>query len=177
MTPALEQFEEGLNTLHLLDKLKVFESDFKKLMCSSESKLTVDSLHSLFVVKFSEAGSNKRVIESKILSFWKDYLLDCQGKFSCVFLHVFNCVFAEAESDVRVEDILCFATATEQIPPLRFQTNPEIQFLHDDDFLWPKANICALILYLPVSYKGSEYDEFKHNMDCAIINGMEFGSA
>ncbi|KAJ8913878.1 hypothetical protein NQ315_005675 [Exocentrus adspersus] len=100
--PALEQFKEGLNTLRLLDKLRGFIPEFKDLMCSSVSKLTADTLSSLFIVQLSETGSNKRNIEAKILSFWKDYLLDCE----------------EGESEVQLKDILCFATATEQIPPL-----------------------------------------------------------
>ncbi|KAJ8914876.1 hypothetical protein NQ315_014889, partial [Exocentrus adspersus] len=159
--PALEQFKEGLNTLRLLDKLRGFIPEFKDLMCSSVSKLTADTLSSLFIVQLSETGSNKRNIEAKILSFWKDYLLDCE----------------EGESEVQLKDILCFATATEQIPPLGFQSSPELQFLHDEEFLWPKANTCAPILYLPVSYKDNEYDKFKSNMDYGILNGMEFGFA
>ncbi|KAL1488696.1 hypothetical protein ABEB36_014495 [Hypothenemus hampei] len=67
---ALEQFREGLNILQLMDKMKHLK-------------------YVLFKIKFSETGSNKRNVESKILSFWKDYLLDCEERYQ---VYSFICI-------------------------------------------------------------------------------------
>uniref|UniRef100_A0A1Y1L2Q7 HECT domain-containing protein n=2 Tax=Photinus pyralis TaxID=7054 RepID=A0A1Y1L2Q7_PHOPY len=158
--PALEQFKEGLNILGFLEKLKVFK-EFKELMCYTDSKLTANKVSSIFTTKLSESGSNNRNIECKILTFWNDYLCDSE----------------ENETQATLEDVLCFATASEKVPPLGYDGQPKLEFLHNEDFLWPKANTCVPILYLPVSYKSNEYEKFKSNMDYAILNGMQFGFA
>lgn len=81
------------------------------------------------------------------------------------------------ETQATLADVLCFAIAFEKIPPLGFDGQPQLEFLHNEDFLWPKANTCAPILYLPIFYKSNEYEKFKNNMDYAILNGMQFGFA
>lgn len=77
--PALEQFKEGLNILGFLEKIKIFK-EFRELMCYTYSKLTANKVSSIFKVKLSEVGSNNRNIESRILTFWNDFLCDCEGK-------------------------------------------------------------------------------------------------
>ncbi|CAH0563157.1 unnamed protein product [Brassicogethes aeneus] len=89
----------------MLDRLKVYALDFK---------LTADS---------------ELRIETKVVTFWNEYLLDCE----------------EAEAEVQLKDILCFSTASEKAPPLGFNNKPELLFLHDEG-LFPKANTCAPIL-------------------------------
>ncbi|KAL1516250.1 hypothetical protein ABEB36_000169 [Hypothenemus hampei] len=79
---ALEQFREGLNIFQLVDKMKVFKEEFRQLMCYTNCKFTASQIYSMFKIKFSETGNNKRNVESKILSFWKDYLLDCEGNYT-----------------------------------------------------------------------------------------------
>ncbi|KAL1489246.1 hypothetical protein ABEB36_014179 [Hypothenemus hampei] len=63
--PALKQFEVGLSILGLLEKLKVFKEEFKQLMCYTDSKLTATQVSSIFTVKLSKIGSNKRNKESE----------------------------------------------------------------------------------------------------------------
>lgn len=61
------------------------------------------------------------------------------------------------------------------IAPLGFDRQPELQFLHDDSSLFPKANTCALILSLPVVHKN--YESFVFSMNYGFQNGLAFGCA
>lgn len=89
---------------------------------------------------------------------------------------IFN-LLLENETKATLEEVLCFVTASEKLPPLGFEVQPQIEFLHHEEFFWPKANTCVPILYLPVSYRNNEYEIFRDNMDYAILNGMQFGFA
>lgn len=89
---------------------------------------------------------------------------------------MFN-IILDKETQATLEDVLCFATASEKISPLGFEVQPQLEFLHNEEFLWPKANTCVPTLYLPISYRCNEYEKFRYNMDYAILNGMQFGFA
>ena len=72
----------GLNTLGLVDEMKKSYYGFQKIFCYATShKLTAEKFWDFILntVKYSEAGSNKRLKEEKIFSFWLDYLLDSEG--------------------------------------------------------------------------------------------------
>ncbi|KAL1488697.1 hypothetical protein ABEB36_014496 [Hypothenemus hampei] len=69
------------------------------------------------------------------------------------------------ESEASLEDVFSFSLACDKIPPLGFDSKPQLEFLHNKkEFLWPKANTCSLVLFLPVSYY-------------AILNKKQFGFA
>ena len=85
----------------------------------------------------------------------------------------------EEESELTLDMVLNFATACLEIPAIGFlPTVPVIAFLHDPEadgnkFQFPKANMCALKLYLPTVY--SEYNDFKNAITYAIRNTKGFG--
>lgn len=78
---SLDQFIEGLEILNVYNYIKQFPEYFIELFCNTtEGALTLTKMETLFCIKYSEEGSNKRNLESRIAAFWKDYLLECSGK-------------------------------------------------------------------------------------------------
>ncbi|KAL3969408.1 suppressor of tumorigenicity protein 14 [Sarotherodon galilaeus] len=59
-----ERFQDGLRTLEVLDKIQAYKESFRTLLCWSSSVLTADLLDSLFTIRLSPAGSNKRHAEA-----------------------------------------------------------------------------------------------------------------
>ena len=118
-------------------------------------KLTADILENLFRVDDSPTGSSKAVLESLVLSRWRDYLQDVE----------------DGEEPIDLNDIL-FATGCKDLPPRKIY--PSIEFLHEDEacgkkLRFPKANTCSDVLRLPVVH--STYKEFKSDMNFGIQNG------
>ncbi|XP_031329222.1 uncharacterized protein LOC116160215 [Photinus pyralis] len=156
--PALEQFREGLNTGMIYELLKSHPNLFQNTMCQTED-ITSNTLEKLFSIMYSEQGSSKRSIENRIISFWRDFLLDCEDNVT----------------EVTLKDVIIFITAAETVPPLGFSIAPKITFLHDDATLYPKANTCALEISLPTCH--SSYDKFKQHMAFGIGNCKDFAFA
>ena len=52
---------------------------------------------------------------------------------------------------------------------------PAIEFLHDEQSRFPKANTCSCVLRLPVIH--TTYDKFKADLTFGIQNGKGFGTA
>ncbi|KAI7796526.1 putative G2/M phase-specific E3 ubiquitin-protein ligase-like, partial [Triplophysa rosa] len=75
-----ERFRDGLKTLGLLDKIQAHPESFRTLLCWSPTTLTADLVDSLFTIRLSPVGSNKRRIEEIVVPFWRDYLTDSEGK-------------------------------------------------------------------------------------------------
>lgn len=72
-------------------------------------------------------------------------------------------------------EILAIWTGLNTIPSLGYdQSFISIEFLHYEQSNFPKANTCALVLYLPIH---NNYEDFKNFMNYGIPNGMVFGSA
>ncbi|CAM4572632.1 unnamed protein product [Leuciscus chuanchicus] len=76
----LERFREGLTTLGLLEAVVKRKEAFRPLFCSPQQPLTADTLEDLFNIRYSDAGSNRRAEENTAVAFWRDYLLDAEGK-------------------------------------------------------------------------------------------------
>ncbi|KAF6727064.1 G2/M phase-specific E3 ubiquitin-protein ligase [Oryzias melastigma] len=127
---AIERFKEGLNCLHFLTALQQHPAVMAPLLCHLDKQLSAMDIEHLFKPDLSEAGTNKRNQEEKTISFWADYLLDCE----------------ENSSGATLEDILMFATGVPSIPPAGLEPLPQLQFLVDSKF--PMANTCANILKL-----------------------------
>uniref|UniRef100_A0A3P8RJW6 HECT domain-containing protein n=1 Tax=Amphiprion percula TaxID=161767 RepID=A0A3P8RJW6_AMPPE len=64
-----QRFREGLKTLGVLEKIQKHPDSFRPLFCYEPSPLTADQLDDLFAIRLSPEGSNKRVVEEKILAF------------------------------------------------------------------------------------------------------------
>lgn len=76
------QFIEGLKTCGIYEIILKYPSMFKSVMCDSKVPLTAEILEEMFekTIEFSEIGSNKRNNENRTLAFFRDYLLDLEGK-------------------------------------------------------------------------------------------------
>jgi len=57
---ALDDFRKGLNVVGLLPHMVAMPEAFKPLFCTAPHPLTRSQLHSLFVVQWSEVGTNFR---------------------------------------------------------------------------------------------------------------------
>lgn len=161
--PAIEATKEGLKTLGVLDQIVTHPLIFEPLFTHRAEKLTADKLNNLFEIVRSPPGGNKYQSEDLLLSFWNDLLLDIE----------------ESESELTLETVLSFATGCTQVPPLGFAPFvPSIAFLHDPESdgvksKFPKANTCALKLYLPVEH--DKYVDFKQAVEFGIMNTKGFG--
>ncbi|XP_078792879.1 G2/M phase-specific E3 ubiquitin-protein ligase-like isoform X1 [Oryzias latipes] len=146
---AIERFKDGLNCLDFLTALQQYPAVMAPLLCHVDKRLSALDIENLFKPDLSEAGSNKRNQEERTISFWADYLLDCE----------------ESDSVITLEDIFMFATGVSGIPPAGLEPLPKLQFLESSKF--PMANTCANILKLPLL---ENYNTFKENMTFGIRN-------
>lgn len=71
------RFREGMKTLGVLDAIRMHPDAFRPLFCHEPSPLTAD------VLELSAVGRNKRRAEECVVAFWRDYLLDVEGKYYC----------------------------------------------------------------------------------------------
>lgn len=78
--PALDQFISGLNTCNIYGLMVDNPAIFRDIMCSDKPMLTSAVVQDFFEVSNSEIGSSKRDIENRILAFFRDYVLDCEGR-------------------------------------------------------------------------------------------------
>lgn len=75
---------EGLQTCNILELIQSHPNLFIEIMCNDKPQLNAKIINEICTINFSEMGSNKRQKESMIVSFWKDYLLDCEGKLKII---------------------------------------------------------------------------------------------
>jgi len=76
---SLHRFCEGLKTLGVLDKVRKHPDSFRPLFCFQPNTLTADQVEDLFTILLSPEGSNKRMAEETVVTFWRDYLQDAEG--------------------------------------------------------------------------------------------------
>lgn len=72
-----------MKTLGVLDAIRLHPDTFRPLFCHEPPPLTADILEQLFEIRLSAVGSNKRQAEECVVAFWRDYLLDVEGKYYC----------------------------------------------------------------------------------------------
>ncbi|KAJ1170684.1 hypothetical protein NDU88_002557 [Pleurodeles waltl] len=161
--PSLVRLKEGLKTLGVLQAMEIHKHIFEEAFVWMEQEITTDTINGMFNIKFSPSGSNYRIQEEHIIGYWRDYLQDCE----------------ELTCQAKIKDILCFVTGANTVPPLGFNPQPSIEFLHVCSgqvqlSMFPEANTCGNVLRLPLSMS---YEEFKTNMDFGILNSPGFGRA
>ena len=77
---CLEQFKEGLQTLHIFDLIMKHPKAFQGVFCYNKADdLTSKVLDDLFFPCLSEEGTIKREKEVQIVMHWRDYLADCES--------------------------------------------------------------------------------------------------
>ena len=74
---------------------------------------------------------------------------------------------------LKLEDVLVFATGSNCPPPLGFEKKVTIEF--DSRGQYPTTSTCGLTLSLPTRY--DLYEEFKSAMIEGIVSGFGFGQA
>ncbi|KAJ8050140.1 G2/M phase-specific E3 ubiquitin-protein ligase [Holothuria leucospilota] len=154
LSPALEQFEEGLTTLGVLREMKNFpDLMYKVFKPSEDNKITAQDIINMFVVERSAEGSNRHKKDAVTHVNFLDLLdnLEREGKL----------------------ETFAWATGLTRLPILGFSEKPTLGFDHPEDLIgdealrrgFPFANTCGLILRLPVL---ENEDEFMENMRSAV---------
>ncbi|XP_019211544.1 G2/M phase-specific E3 ubiquitin-protein ligase [Oreochromis niloticus] len=151
---SIQSFREGLATLDFLNALEQHPSLFFSFMCYTETRLTADLLENIFRVQFGPPGSSRRQEETRVISYWQDYLLSVE----------------ERNGSLSLEDILMFATGLREIPPAAIQPKPRLLFQTTSRF--PVADVCANTIKIPVLHS---YEDFQEAMDYGIQNSPGFG--
>lgn len=80
------RFQDGLKTLGVLEKIQQHPEAFKPLLCHAPCPLWADRIENLFSIRLSPEGSNKRVAEEAVVTFWRDYLQDAEGMSVCILI-------------------------------------------------------------------------------------------
>ncbi|XP_074811893.1 G2/M phase-specific E3 ubiquitin-protein ligase isoform X3 [Natator depressus] len=140
-----ESFRQGLKTLGVLEKIQMHPDAFSSILCHKPERLSARILGDLFTIHCL-SGVNK----VKGVDFWMGYLQDVEG----------------GESAATLEDILVFATGTSSIPPIGFEPDPSVKFLH---IKYPVGNRQLNCLELPIT---KTYEQFKNKMDFAISSAL-----
>ena len=109
---ALESFKEGISSLGILSSMVENPLAFKSEMCYQERVITNEMMSKLFCVTRSEVGSNRYELESLLLFFWEDLLVDVQ----------------EGEVGLLCSDIIFFSSGYKVIPLIHL--NPVLTFFH-----------------------------------------------
>ncbi|XP_029904558.1 G2/M phase-specific E3 ubiquitin-protein ligase-like [Myripristis murdjan] len=76
---AIERFKAGLESLQFLKALQQHPRVLTPALCHADVKLSAAEMENLFLPELSQKGSNRRAQEEKAMSYWADYLLDCEG--------------------------------------------------------------------------------------------------
>ncbi|NXI45044.1 G2E3 ligase, partial [Galbula dea] len=141
----LESFRQGLETLGVLEKMRMHPNEFSSILCHKPEGLSAETICDLFTI---ESSSDVNKVEGA--NFWMSYLQDVES----------------GESAVTLEDILLFATGSFSIPPIGFDPEPTIKFLH---IRYPIRNRLLNCLELPVT---KTYEQFKKKMEFTIRNTL-----
>nr|XP_046269770.1 G2/M phase-specific E3 ubiquitin-protein ligase isoform X2 [Scatophagus argus] len=178
MQLPLQRFREGLQTLGVFDQVQLFPSVFCSVFCEATARLTAQTVAQLFTVHFSQQ-EDRLIRETSVVTFWRHFLLECEV----------------GRSSISLQDLLRFATGTEELPATGLLPHPSISFLHPvlssppgaeqddecggkrgtvssagrevwrDEGLFPQREPGSKHLLLPVT---SSYQAFKSSMEQAI---------
>ncbi|KAM9290684.1 G2/M phase-specific E3 ubiquitin-protein ligase [Morus bassanus] len=141
----LESFRQGLKTLGVLEKMQMHPDVFSCILCYKPERLSAETICDLFTI---HSSSDVNKVES--VDFWMGYLQDVES----------------GESVVTLEDILLFVTGSFSIPPVGFDPEPTIKFLH---IRYPVGNRLLNCLELPIT---KTYEQFKNKMEFTIRNTL-----
>ncbi|PKU49508.1 hypothetical protein llap_217 [Limosa lapponica baueri] len=141
----LESFRQGLKTLGVLEKMQMHPDAFSSILCHKPERLSAETVCDLFTIH-----SSSDVNKAEGADFWVGYLQDVES----------------GESVVTLEDILLFATGFNSIPPIGFDPEPTIKFLHGR---YPIGNRLLNCLELPIT---ETYEQFKNKMEFTIRNTL-----
>uniref|UniRef100_A0A9J7ZWW0 HECT domain-containing protein n=1 Tax=Cyprinus carpio carpio TaxID=630221 RepID=A0A9J7ZWW0_CYPCA len=128
---SLEQFKEGLECLGLLHLMQKHPQLFKEVFMYEEKPLLAEDISALFKAELSPVGSNRRVVESRTICFWRDWLIEVEEG---------------TAYPLTLDKILGFVSGSTAIPRLGFPVEPKLEFLHPQENeapkIFPEANTC-----------------------------------
>ncbi|KAL2089162.1 hypothetical protein ACEWY4_016061 [Coilia grayii] len=141
------QLKEGLLTLGLLDEVMCNPRAFQRAFTQPPLQLTATDLANLFTPTMSPVGSNRRRLENRTVTHWRDWLLEVE----------------EGNVDnVQLEDVLIFCSGASRVPLSGFPEPPMLEFFHaTDGNSLPLANTCSVTLRLPLH---ADYADFSRAM-------------
>ncbi|XP_064004370.1 G2/M phase-specific E3 ubiquitin-protein ligase isoform X2 [Pogoniulus pusillus] len=139
----LESFKQGLETLGVLEKMQAHPDVFSSIFCHKPERLSAETLCDLFTIH-----SSSNVNQVGGANFWMIYLKDVES----------------GESAVTLQDVLFFATGSLSVPPVGFDPEPTVKFLH---IRCPIGNRLLNCLELPIT---KTYEAFKKKMEFTIRN-------
>ena len=82
-------------------------------------------------------------------------------------------MFTEGKTGCTLEDVLTFFTGADSIPPLGFDRQPNVCFLHDES-IFCTASTCSIELRLPCCHQ-ENYEAFKQAMIMSLHDNDGFG--
>ncbi|XDV25659.1 hypothetical protein PO909_029538, partial [Leuciscus waleckii] len=163
------RLQEGLDTLRVLQALQQ-DSVLCSLFVGGPPAPLTQTMTDLFKVNYSERGSSRRSQEERAVGQWRDWLIDIEGGD--------DVLTEENEVNVTFDSRLMFATDTDRILALGFDSQPTLEFLHNpvngSKRLYPEANTCALSLRLSIH---ASYESFSQYMALGIVQSPHFGLA
>ncbi|XP_048101449.1 G2/M phase-specific E3 ubiquitin-protein ligase-like [Alosa alosa] len=150
---VIDRFKEGLASLNFLEALCQHPTAMAPILQHTTTALSPTIIEQLFTPNLSTYGSNRRTEENLVLTFWAEYLLDCEEKGS-----------------VCLMELMMFGTGLTAIPPGRMFPRPSITFTSCSRY--PLANTCGNTITIPLL---ANYTLFKENMDFGVQNSPGFG--
>jgi hypothetical protein len=146
----MDQFLMGLETLGIHQAIKDMPDTLKCFFVTDvDNMITADKFKELCQVNFN--STNDKSLAERSWNFFSQFLDKCEsGAIPC-----------------KVCDVLCFFTATHNVPPIGFEYRPTIVFKNQT---LATANTCSLKLTLPLQH--SELTSF-HDAILLSVKGHD----
>ena len=106
--------------------------------------------------------------------FFVDFLVECFGKNLFANESYIICIVClDGEIGCTLNDVLIFFSGANCVPPLGFEEQPSLLFVHRDTAMFPTASTCDLQLRLPAQY--NQYKDFREAMILGVQGNDGFG--
>jgi len=73
------RFRDGLQTCGMLQLIVTNVEQWSTVFVTRDSKLTAKGMMNLFQIEWSPDGSNRKRMEMRTVSQWRDWLIDIEG--------------------------------------------------------------------------------------------------
>ena len=148
------------------------------LLKRDPTPFSADTLLSLFVPAYSEAGSNARSAQEGIMLNWDDYVREvaegCMEESIPTHSNLSFVGVKEGDECMILEALLSFATGSKHIPVMGFTTRPMISFdLKSDGMV--TSSTCSLCIRFTTRHC-QEYESFKEDVTYCVFNSQGFGN-
>ena len=70
---------EGLKTLDMLTTIQKHPRLFEPLFCGTVQQMTALAFEEIFHIEKRDVGTNRRSVEERLITYWRDFLQDCEG--------------------------------------------------------------------------------------------------